>query len=87
VTELEGKKEAKVVIFLANLLFDGMDVKDMVGPAEGERWFHFTDTALMAAYDDVSLCAKVARYLIAYEKRDFVSKQASQTISLADEDR
>jgi hypothetical protein len=51
-----------------------VDVKDMVGPAEKERWFRFMDATLMAVYDDVSPWASITKFLIAYEKRDFVRK-------------
>jgi hypothetical protein len=76
--ELAGKKEAQVVTVLDHTLFEGIDVKDMVGPAEEERWFRFMDTALMAAYDDVFPWASITKCFIAYEKRDFV-RQAGFT--------
>jgi hypothetical protein len=63
-TDVEGRKEARIRVFLEHYLFDRIEVKDMAGPTEPadmKRWLHFIDTRLLAAPENAGAYSSVER--------------------------
>jgi hypothetical protein len=72
IADLGRKAEVQVKDVLEHLLFDPIELKDKVGPAERKRWFHSIGTQLVAVCNDAESFQSIVRSNIAFEKLNFL---------------